>query len=54
MDRPLTVSVWRDGYWYVSERLEVDVASQSETDKAADVYILTMNPYPANKITTAA
>lgn len=35
MKRPFTATVWRDGNWYVSQCLEVDVASQGETEEEA-------------------
>jgi predicted RNase H-like HicB family nuclease len=35
MKRPFTVSVWREGNWYVSQCLEVDVASQGESEEEA-------------------
>jgi len=35
MKRPFAASVWRDGNWYVSQCLEVDVASQGETEDEA-------------------
>ena len=35
MKRPFAASVWREGDWYVSQCLEVDVASQGETDEEA-------------------
>jgi predicted RNase H-like HicB family nuclease len=33
MKRPFAASVWREGDWYVSQCLEVDVASQGETEE---------------------
>jgi predicted RNase H-like HicB family nuclease len=35
MKRPFAASVWREGKWYVSQCLEVDVASQGETEEEA-------------------
>ncbi|MGA9564645.1 MAG: type II toxin-antitoxin system HicB family antitoxin [Candidatus Korobacteraceae bacterium] len=35
MIRPFAASVWREGDWYVSQCLEVDVASQGETEDEA-------------------
>ena len=35
MKRPFVASVWREGNWYVSQRLEVDVASQGESEEEA-------------------
>ncbi len=35
MKRPFAASVWREGRWYVSQCLEVDVASQGETEDEA-------------------
>jgi predicted RNase H-like HicB family nuclease len=35
MKRPFAASVWREGDWFVSQCLEVDVASQGETEEEA-------------------
>ena len=35
MKRPFAATVWREGKWYVSQCLELDVASQGETEEAA-------------------
>ncbi len=35
MKRPFAATVWREGNWYVSQCLEVDVASQGETEQEA-------------------
>ena len=35
MKRPFAASVWREGDWYVAQCLEVDVASQGETEEEA-------------------
>lgn len=35
MKRPFAASVWREGDWCVSQCLEVDVASQGETEEEA-------------------
>ena len=35
MNRPFAAKVWREGTWYVSQCLEVDVASQGETEEEA-------------------
>jgi len=35
MIRPFAASVWREGDWYVSQSLEIDVASQGETEEEA-------------------
>jgi predicted RNase H-like HicB family nuclease len=35
MKRPFAASVWREGNWYVSQCLEVDVASQGESEEEA-------------------
>ncbi len=35
MKRPFTATVWREGNWYVSQCLEVDVASQGESEEEA-------------------
>jgi predicted RNase H-like HicB family nuclease len=35
MKRPFTATVWRDGNWFVSQCLELDIASQGETEEEA-------------------
>ena len=35
MVRPFAATVWREGNWYVSQCLELDVASQGETEEEA-------------------
>jgi predicted RNase H-like HicB family nuclease len=35
MKRPFATTVWREGKWYVSQCLEVDVASPGETEEEA-------------------
>ena len=35
MTRPFAARVWREGIWYVSQCLEVDVASQGGTEEEA-------------------
>ncbi|MCU1260786.1 MAG: hypothetical protein JWO80_3671 [Bryobacterales bacterium] len=35
MKRPFAATVWRDGNWYVSQCLEVDIASLGETEAEA-------------------
>ena len=35
MKRAFAASVWREGNWYVSQCLELDVASQGETEEEA-------------------
>jgi len=35
MKRPFAATVWREGDWYVSQCLEVDVASPGETEEEA-------------------
>lgn len=35
MKRPFAATVWREGHWYVSQCLEIDVASQGETEEEA-------------------
>jgi predicted RNase H-like HicB family nuclease len=35
MKRQFAATVWREGKWYVSQCLEVDVASQGETEEEA-------------------
>ena len=35
MKRPFAATVWREGAWYVAQCLEVDVASQGESEDEA-------------------
>jgi predicted RNase H-like HicB family nuclease len=35
MKRPFAASVWPEGKWYVSQCLEIDVASQGATEEEA-------------------
>ena len=35
MERTFTASVWREGSWFVAQCLEVDVASQGESEEQA-------------------
>jgi len=35
MKRPFAATVWREGRWYVSQCLELDIASQGETEEEA-------------------
>ena len=35
MTQKCTASVWREGDWFVAQYLEVDVASQGETEDEA-------------------
>jgi predicted RNase H-like HicB family nuclease len=35
MTRNFTASVWREDNWYIAQCLEVDVASQGETEEEA-------------------
>ena len=35
MMREFAASVWQEGEWYVAQALEVDVASQGESEEAA-------------------
>ena len=35
MKRPFAATVWREGTWYVSQCLELDVASQGDTEEEA-------------------
>lgn len=35
MKRTFSASVWREGEWYVAQCLEVDVASQGESEEEA-------------------
>jgi predicted RNase H-like HicB family nuclease len=35
MTRPFAATVWREGDWYVSQCLEIDVASQGRTEEEA-------------------
>lgn len=35
MKREFTASVWREGDWYIAQCLDVDVASQGESESEA-------------------
>jgi predicted RNase H-like HicB family nuclease len=35
MKRPFAATVWREGKWFVSQCLELDVASQGESEEEA-------------------
>ncbi len=35
MKRPFAATVWREGNWFASQCLEIDVASQGETGEEA-------------------
>lgn len=35
MRRKLSASVWREGNWYIAQCMDVDVASQGETEETA-------------------
>lgn len=35
MKRPFAATAWREGDWYVAQCLELDVASQGETEDEA-------------------
>ena len=35
MKRRFTASIWREGEWFVAQCLEIDVASQGETEAQA-------------------
>jgi predicted RNase H-like HicB family nuclease len=35
MKRPFAATVWKEGNWFVSQCLELDVASQGETEDEA-------------------
>ena len=35
MKRPFAATVWREGNWYVSQCLEIDIASQGESEQEA-------------------
>ena len=35
MKRTFTASVWQEGIWFVAQCLEVDIASQGETEAQA-------------------
>ena len=35
MKRPFAASIWKEGDWYVSQCLEIDLASQGETEMEA-------------------
>jgi predicted RNase H-like HicB family nuclease len=35
MKRPFSATVWREGEWFVSQCLDVDIASQGRTEEEA-------------------
>jgi predicted RNase H-like HicB family nuclease len=35
MKRPFSATVWREGEWFVSQCLDVDIASQGHTEEEA-------------------
>ena len=35
MKRPFSATVWREGDWFVAQCLEIDIASQGETEEEA-------------------
>jgi len=35
MVRPFAATVWREGEWYISQCLELDIASQGATEEEA-------------------
>jgi predicted RNase H-like HicB family nuclease len=35
MKRPFAATVWREGKWFVSQCLELDIASQGESEEEA-------------------
>jgi len=35
MKRPFAATIWREGNWFVSQCLELDIASQGETEEEA-------------------
>lgn len=35
MKRPFAATFWREGNWYISKCLEIDVANQGETEEEA-------------------
>jgi predicted RNase H-like HicB family nuclease len=35
MKRPFSATVWREGDWFVSQCLDVDIASQGSTEEEA-------------------
>ena len=35
MKRPFPASVWREGNWFVAQCLEIDIASQGESEEEA-------------------
>ncbi len=35
MKRPFAATVWREGKWWVAQCLEIDVASQGDTEQEA-------------------
>lgn len=55
MKRAFAATVWREGNWFVSQCLEVDVASQGETEEEAlknlkEAFDLHFEPPQANRI----
>ena len=39
MKRPFSATVWREGEWFVSQCLDVDVASQGRTNEEAELML---------------
>ncbi len=35
MKQEFTAAVWREGEWYIAQALEIDIASQGETESEA-------------------
>jgi len=38
MTRSFAATAWREGNWYVSQCLELDIASQGETEEEAHAF----------------
>ncbi len=35
MKRPFSATVWKEGQWYVAQCLDIDIASQGDTEEEA-------------------
>ena len=55
MKRTLTASIWKEGDWFIAQCLEIDVASQGETEEEALANLreaLELHLEPPNATTT--
>jgi predicted RNase H-like HicB family nuclease len=55
MKRTLTASIWKEGNWFIAQCLEIDVASQGETEEEALTQLqeaLELHFEPPNATTT--